>query len=111
MPWKPTGIAVGTLGPSALREVRVGGSSVLLARVGAEVHALDPYCPHAGGVLSEGTFDGTRLGCPVHSAVFEASTGKVLEDPFGIQPPSGGVDPLGHYPVRVVGGIVEVELP
>jgi nitrite reductase/ring-hydroxylating ferredoxin subunit len=111
MAWKPTGIAVGTFGPSSMREVRVGGTSLLLVRVGAEVHALDPYCPHAGGVLSEGTFDGTRIRCPIHSAVFDAATGEVLEDPFGIQPPDGGVEPLGHYPVRTFDGMVEVELP
>jgi nitrite reductase/ring-hydroxylating ferredoxin subunit len=43
--------------------------------------------------------------------VFDARDGAVLEDPFGITPPSGGVDPLTRYPTRVVGGMVEVDLP
>ena len=113
MPWKSTGVAVATLPPGSLREVTVGGASVLLVRLAEAVHALDPYCPHAGGVLGEGelTLDGARLTCPVHAAVFDATSGAVLADPFGIQPPEGGVDPLTRYPVRVVGGVVEVDLP
>jgi nitrite reductase/ring-hydroxylating ferredoxin subunit len=109
--WKPTGVAAATLTAGGFREVTVQGSSILLARVGEEVHALDPYCPHAGGVLAEGVLEGSRLVCPVHAAVFDAATGRVLEDPFGITPPEGGVDPLTRYPVRVVAGMVEVDLP
>lgn len=111
MSWKPTGVAATTLVPGSLREVRVGSSSVLLVRLAEEIHALDPYCPHAGGVLGEGTLEGRRLACPVHVAVFDASSGEVLEDPFGITPPEGGVDPLTLYPVRIVDGTIEVDLP
>jgi nitrite reductase (NADH) small subunit len=111
MPWKSTGVAESTLAPGSLREVRVGTSSVLLVRLAEEIHALDPYCPHAGGVLAEGILEGRRLTCPVHAAVFEAGSGAVVEDPFGIAPPEGGVDPLTLYPVRLVDGTVEVDLP
>ncbi|MCI4364573.1 MAG: Rieske (2Fe-2S) protein [Thermoplasmata archaeon] len=111
MPWKTTGVAAGTLAPDSLREVGVGSSSILLVKGAEEIHAVDPYCPHAGGVLAEGVLDGSRLTCPVHSAVFETGTGRVLEDPFGIQPPEGGVRPLTRYPVRVVDGVVEADLP
>jgi nitrite reductase/ring-hydroxylating ferredoxin subunit len=109
--WRSTGVAEATLFPGTLREIRVGGSSLLLVRLGEPIYALDPYCPHAGGVLAEGTLEGPRLACPVHGAVFDPSDGKVLEDPFGIAPPSGGVDPLTRYPVRLVQGMVEVDLP
>jgi nitrite reductase/ring-hydroxylating ferredoxin subunit len=109
--WRSTGVSAATLAPGTLREVTVGNASVLLVRLAEEVHALDPYCPHAGGVLGEGTLEGARLVCPVHAAVFDAGTGAVLEDPFGIAPPEGGVDPLTLYPVRVIAGTVEVDLP
>ena len=111
MGWKPTSVAAATLAPGSLREVAVGGSSILLVRLAEEVRALDPYCPHAGGVLAEGSLEGPRLTCPVHAAVFHAGSGAVVEDPFGISPPDGGVDPLTLYPVRVVAGMVEVDLP
>jgi len=109
--WKATGISVASFAAGSLREARVGASSVLLVRLAEEIHALDPYCPHAGGVLAEGTLEGVRLSCPVHSAVFDAASGQVLADPFGIAPPEGGVDPLTQFPVRVVAGMVEVDLP
>jgi nitrite reductase/ring-hydroxylating ferredoxin subunit len=111
MTWRSTGVALVTLPPGALREVQVGSASVLLVRLAEEVHALDPYCPHAGGVLAEGVLEAKRLACPVHAAVFDVGSGAVLEDPFGITPPEGGVDPLTQYPVRVAGGLVEVDLP
>ncbi len=111
MPWKSTRVAAAALVPPALREVMVGSATVLLVRLGEEIHALDPYCPHAGGVLGEGVLDDRRLSCPVHAAIFDLSSGAVLEDPFGITPPEGGVDPLTKYPVRVVDGTVEVDLP
>ena len=111
MSWRSTGVAAATLPPGSLREVSAGASSLLLVRLGEAIHAVDPYCPHAGGVLAEGTLEGPRLACPVHGAVFDLRDGKVLEDPFGISPPSGGVDPLTRYPVRLVQGMVEVDLP
>ncbi|MCI4372681.1 MAG: Rieske (2Fe-2S) protein [Thermoplasmata archaeon] len=111
MPWKATGVAAAAFVPGTLREVTVGGSALLLVRGAEEIRALDPYCPHAGGVLAEGTLEGSRLACPVHAAIFDTATGGVIEDPFGISPPTGGVDPLTLYPVRVVAGMVEVDLP
>lgn len=111
MPWKSTGVAAATLPPGELREVTAAGSYLLLVRVAEDICALDPYCPHAGGVLAEGSLEGSKLACPVHAAVFDAGSGEVIEDPFGISPPAGGVDPLTLYPVRVVAGMVEVDLP
>lgn len=111
MSWKPTGVAAATLTAGAPREVSVGASSIVLARVGDHIRALDPYCPHAGGALAEGVLEGDRLVCPVHAAVFDASSGTVIEDPFGITPPQGGVEPLTLYPVRISSGMVEVDLP
>jgi nitrite reductase/ring-hydroxylating ferredoxin subunit len=109
--WRSTGVAEETLRPGGLREVTLGSVSILIVRVGTEVRAVDPYCPHAGGVLAEGLLDGPHLICPVHAAVFNALSGAVEADPFGIVPPEGGVDPLTEYPVRVVEGTIEVDLP
>jgi nitrite reductase/ring-hydroxylating ferredoxin subunit len=109
--WRSTGVAAAALPRGRMREATAGTSSILLVRVADEVHAVDPYCPHAGGILAEGALDGPRLACPVHAAVFDAPTGAVLEDPFGIVPPEGGVDPLTRYRVRVVDGMLEVDVP
>ncbi|MEI4470429.1 nitrite reductase small subunit NirD [Frigidibacter sp. MR17.24] len=41
-----------------------------------EVFALDDRCPHKGGPLSEGIVHGRNVTCPLHSAVFDLSTGQ-----------------------------------
>jgi nitrite reductase/ring-hydroxylating ferredoxin subunit len=111
MTWRATGIAVDAFPVGTLREVTVGGDALVLARTAAGVFALDAYCPHAGGVLAEGWLEGERLVCPVHQAGFGVSDGRVLADPFSIEPPQGGVEPVGHYPTRVTAGMLEVDLP
>ncbi len=111
MTWKPTGVAATTLRPGTTREVLVGASLVLLARVGPLVFAVDPVCPHLGGLLSDGSLAGRRLTCPVHGATFDVGNGSVIADPFGIEPPAGDVAPLSSYPARIENGMVEVDLP
>lgn len=111
MTWKPTGVALETLGPGTTREVMVGPSSVVLARVGPLVFAVEGVCPHLGGLLGEGSLAGRRLACPVHGAVFDVASGEVLVDPFGVVPPQGAVAPVARFPTRVVAGLVEVDLP
>jgi nitrite reductase/ring-hydroxylating ferredoxin subunit len=109
--WRATGVAADTLGPGQLREVLIGGTSVLLARVGERTYALEALCPHLGGILSDGTLVDARLTCPEHQAVFEVRTGEVVADPFGLEPPEGGVEPVRSYPVRSETGMIEVDLP
>jgi nitrite reductase/ring-hydroxylating ferredoxin subunit len=110
MTWKPTGVALATLGPGTTRELLIGTAMLLLARVGPLVYAVDSVCPHVGGLLSDGVLGGRRLTCPVHGAVFDVANGNVLVDPFGIDPPEGGVGPLSCYPTRIVDGMIEVDL-
>jgi nitrite reductase/ring-hydroxylating ferredoxin subunit len=111
MAWFPTGIAIGAFPTGSMREVHVGNTSVLLVRIAEAVRAVEAICPHAGGILADGTLSGSRVVCPVHGATFDALTGKVLADPDGIEPPEGGVSALETYPTRVVDGLVEVGLP
>jgi len=93
-----------------MREVHVGDTSVLLVRISEAVRAIEAICPHAGGILADGTLSGSRVICPVHGATFDGLTGRVLADPDGVEPPQGGVGALQVYPTRVVDGLVEVSL-
>jgi|HubBroStandDraft_1064217.scaffolds.fasta_scaffold990099_1 nitrite reductase/ring-hydroxylating ferredoxin subunit len=111
MAWYPTGVALGAFPSGSMREVHVAQSSVLLVRIAEAVRAVEAICPHAGGILADGTLSGSRVMCPVHGATFDALTGRVLTDPDGIEPPEGGVSSLQAYPTRVVDGLVEVEFP
>jgi len=111
MVWQGTGIALATLLPGSTREVMVGATSILVANLGTTVSAVEATCPHIGGLLADGTLEGRHLTCPEHAAVFDVADGKVVADPFGVQPPEGGVDPIKVYPVRVTSGMIEIDLP
>jgi nitrite reductase/ring-hydroxylating ferredoxin subunit len=39
---------------------------IALFRVGDRIAAINNRCPHAGGSLGEGRFDGTMVQCPLH---------------------------------------------
>ena len=110
MPWSKTGVALGTLPPGTMREVNLDGTSVLLVRLGPEVHAVAGICTHEGGILADGSLAGARITCPVHGAVFDARSGTVLADPDGVEPPTGVARPIQRYATRVADGMVEVEL-
>jgi nitrite reductase/ring-hydroxylating ferredoxin subunit len=111
MTWKRTEVALDSLLPGTLRELKFDGSRVVLARVGPLVFAVDGLCTHMGGPLGKGSLSGRRLTCPLHGTVFDVGTGAVLADPFGRVPPSGAVRPVRVYPTRVAEGLIEVDLP
>lgn len=64
--------------------------------------AIDNVCTHDGGILGEGELEDCMVECPRHGARFDLVTGEVRAFPavFGVN----------AYPVRVVGGRVEVDL-
>jgi nitrite reductase/ring-hydroxylating ferredoxin subunit len=43
-----------------------GGLKIAVFRVGERIAAIDNRCPHAGGSLGKGAFDGTIVHCPLH---------------------------------------------
>ena len=86
-----------------MKEVTVGETKILLARVGDGYHAVGATCPHYGAPLAEGALCGTRVVCPWHHAAFDVTSGDLLEPP--------ALDALVSYGVRVAGGQVFVSLP
>ena len=83
--------------------VVLGGTRVVLSRVGAEVYALGDTCAHQGGPLGEGKLSGIRLACPWHGWMYDVRTGACLFPGRGAAVPS--------YPARVEAGAVWVEVP
>ncbi len=110
MTWTDTGVAAEEVPEGGLREVDVGGRPVLLVRAGSQLYATSGRCAHQQGLLADGWLEGSRLTCPDHNAVFDVRTGTVLADPFGIEPPAGGCDPLATFPVKAEGGRIWVDL-
>jgi 3-phenylpropionate/trans-cinnamate dioxygenase ferredoxin subunit len=64
--------------------------------------AIDNVCTHDGGVLGEGELEDCLVECPRHGARFDLLTGEVRALP--------AVFPVNAYPVRVVDGVVMVDV-
>ena len=86
-----------------MKEVSVGETRVLLARVNDRFHAVSATCPHYGGPLAEGVLCGTRVVCPWHHAAFNIVNGDLEEPP--------ALDALVCYGVRVDGERILVTVP
>jgi 3-phenylpropionate/trans-cinnamate dioxygenase ferredoxin subunit len=102
-PYLPA-LPLADLAPGAMRCVTVGADdAVLLVRTReGGVHAVHNVCSHAYARMDEGRLRGTRLICPLHGAGFDVRTGAVLGAP--------ATAPLRSYPVRVVDGMIEVQV-
>ncbi|MDQ3548832.1 MAG: Rieske 2Fe-2S domain-containing protein, partial [Chloroflexota bacterium] len=72
--------------------VEVGRVPVLLLRRDGAIHAVQDWCPHAGGPLSQGTFDGDVVECPWHQSRFCLADGAPLQGPASV--------PLRTFKVR-----------
>ena len=68
-----------------------------------EVCTLEDVCPHAYALLSQGFAEDGVIECPLHAARFEMVTGRCLNEI--------GQRDLKRFPVRVVAGRVEIEVP
>ena len=80
----------------------VEGQRVAVFNVGGTLYAIDDTCPHAGGPLSEGQVDGSKVTCPWHSADFDLKTGAVLGPP--------AFEGVKSYKVVVEGNDIKVEV-
>ncbi|WP_018412657.1 Rieske 2Fe-2S domain-containing protein [Methyloversatilis thermotolerans] len=69
---------------------------------GGRPRAWDAACPHEDVSLARGVFNGRTLICIAHGWVFDGRNGEGLS-PTGCE--------MTEYPMRVVDGMVEVDLP
>lgn len=86
-----------------MKEISIGETRLLLARVGDRFHAVSATCPHYGAPLAEGVLCGTRIVCPWHHAVFNVVNGDSEEPP--------ALDALVSYAVHVEDERVLVNVP
>jgi nitrite reductase/ring-hydroxylating ferredoxin subunit len=95
--------------PGAVKFVSVGGKDLVISNIDGTLYAMDNWCTHEQGNLSEGQLNGAVLICPDHGAQFDVKTGKVLGGPDG-EPPDT-IPPEKTYLVKVQGNDVMVEIP
>jgi nitrite reductase/ring-hydroxylating ferredoxin subunit/uncharacterized membrane protein len=81
--------------------VEVERVPVLLYRHQGEVMAVENWCTHVGGPLSEGTFDGNVVTCPWHGSKFCMANGAPLQGPASA--------PLRTFEVREEQGRIMVK--
>ena len=92
------------LPPGTYRLVPAGSITVGVYNCGGELYALEDRCSHDDGPLCEGDFDcddGVAI-CPRHGANIDIRSGRALTLP--------AVETVAIYPVRVVDGMVKVEV-
>jgi nitrite reductase/ring-hydroxylating ferredoxin subunit len=98
--WTAVGSADGEDGE--VRETRVNGVYLALARAAGEWFALEDECTHAECPLSDGDLTGAALMCNCHGSEFDVRTGAVLAGP--------ATEPVKTYPLRIVDGRIEIQI-
>ena len=92
----------GDLAPGQVKSVAVNGIQIALCNVDGVYYAIDDACTHRSALLSEGDLIGKEITCPLHGAIFDVTTGEVLEGPAG--------EGVTCYAVRLAGDDIEVEV-
>ena len=95
---------VDELPPGEVKLVHAGSISVGVYNLDGEYYAIEDRCSHDDGPLCEGEFDAGDgvVVCPRHGANFDIRTGRALTLP--------AYEPVSVFPVRVVDGIVKLEV-
>ena len=95
---------VSELPPGAMRVVEWDDLEIAVVNCAGQLFAIEDRCSHDDGPLCEGDFDREAgvVICPRHGANFDIRSGRALTLP--------AYEPVDVYPVRVVDGIVKVEL-
>ncbi|EHP39478.1 ferredoxin [Cupriavidus basilensis OR16] len=87
--------------PGMCRTVDVDGLQVAVFNVDGNYYAVEDMCSHEAEPLCGGDVEGQEVVCPRHGAHFSLITGAALSPP--------AYDPVAIFPVRVVGGKVQVK--
>ena len=91
---------VGEIPEGEGKSVTCGKHRIAVFNTGGTFHAISDSCPHAGGPLSDGWIEGTKITCPWHGWSFDILYSE--EDRR---------DGICRYRVHVEGNDIKVELP
>ena len=93
---------VSELAEGTMAAVDVGGSRVLLAKIGGEVSAVSGTCTHEETDLGLGFLIEDRVVCPLHLSQFDLKTGQAVNPP--------ATEPLKRFNVQIRGEAIFVEI-
>ncbi len=88
------------IAPGQIREIPLEGTTIALANVAGQFHAISNTCLHRGGPLGQGLLQGNTVTCPWHGWTFDVTSGKVTGNL------AAGV---ASYPVEVRGDDIYVD--
>ena len=83
--------------------LEVAGRSIVIFNLAGKLFAIGDVCSHDNGPVGDGEIEEHEIICPRHGARFDVRTGKATSLPAVVDIPS--------YPVRVLGGMIEIGLP
>jgi len=92
---------VSELAAGEMKFAAVDGQRIVLANVEGRFYALRDVCGHRNAPLSRGRLVGHLIECPLHFALFDLRTGKLIDGPISTDVPA--------YEVRVDGETVYVK--
>jgi 3-phenylpropionate/trans-cinnamate dioxygenase ferredoxin subunit len=85
------------------RPIEAARCGILMCNLDGTLYAIADVCTHDGGRLEGGRIRDATVVCPRHGARFDVRDGSVQALP--------AVRPIASYPVRVLDGRIEVQLP
>ena len=91
------------LGEGETLRVSVNGTVMAIARIEGALYAIQEFCTHRYGPLSEGALRGCEVVCPWHNSRFDLRTGKVTHGPAKID--------LRTFKVETRDGFIWIEAP
>ncbi|MBD5633356.1 MAG: non-heme iron oxygenase ferredoxin subunit [Candidatus Eremiobacteraeota bacterium] len=68
--------------PGEARAFIVGDREIAVFNVAGGFYAIENFCPHQGGPLSEGFIDGNVVTCPWHAWCFDVRDGRMTMGAF-----------------------------
>lgn len=83
--------------------IEIAKCGILMCNLDGTLYAIADVCTHDGGRLEGGRIRDATVECPRHGARFDVRDGSVQALP--------AVWPIASYPVRLVEGRIEVQLP
>ncbi|MSW93695.1 MAG: Rieske 2Fe-2S domain-containing protein [Actinobacteria bacterium] len=93
---------VDDLAPDRPLGIRLAETAICLVRTAGEVFAVHDECTHGAVPLSDGEVDGCTIECWLHGSRFDLRSGEALGPP--------ATEPVRTFPVRVISGVVSVDI-
>jgi nitrite reductase/ring-hydroxylating ferredoxin subunit len=92
---------VSELAAGEMKFAAVAGQRIVVANVEGRFYALRDACGHRNAPLSRGRLVGHLIECPLHFALFDLRTGKLVDGPISADVPA--------YEVRIEGETVYIK--